>query len=182
MPFLRKNKKMGRKSIRENKSVYQKAREEAGLTRAEASQAMQFVSESRIEKYESGKSPVQPEEILAMAKAYKRPDLCNYYCSHECPIGQEYVPAIEMRDLAGIVLKMLADMNSLEEKKNRLIEITADGKITDQELMDFARIEKGIQDISMSADALTLWVNQMTASDKIDEEKLKEARAAVRRE
>lgn len=49
---------MGKRSIKEDKSVYQLAREEAGMTREEASEAMQFVSDSRIEKYESGKSPV----------------------------------------------------------------------------------------------------------------------------
>ena len=42
---------MGKKSTRENKSVFQLSREEAGMTRAEASEAMEFVSESRIEKY-----------------------------------------------------------------------------------------------------------------------------------
>ncbi len=31
-----------------------------------------------------------------MADCYKNPALCNYFCSHECPIGIEYVPeAIE---------------------------------------------------------------------------------------
>lgn len=32
-------------------SVYQFAREEAGMTREEASEAVEFVSDSRIEKY-----------------------------------------------------------------------------------------------------------------------------------
>ena len=58
---------MGKKSVKEDKSIYQLAREEADMTRAEASEAMAFVSESRIEKYVSGRSPVQPEEVLAMA-------------------------------------------------------------------------------------------------------------------
>ena len=91
---------MGKKSTKEDKSIYQICREEAGLTRAEASEAMSFVSESRIEKFESGKSPVQPEEVLAMAKAYKKPSLCNYYCSHQCPIGNVFVPEVKMKDLA----------------------------------------------------------------------------------
>ena len=121
---------MGKRSIKEDKSVYQLAREEAGMTREEASEAMQFVSDSRIEKYESGKSPVQPEEVLAMEKAYKKPGLCNYYCSHECPIGQEYVPEVKINDLANIVLKTLASMNSLDKAKDRFIEITADGEIS----------------------------------------------------
>lgn len=43
-----------------------------------------------------------------MAEKYKRPSLCNYYCSRQCPIGQQYVPEIEIKELSSIVLEMLA--------------------------------------------------------------------------
>ena len=43
---------MGRKSVRENKNIYQLSREEANMTRAEASEATGFMSESVIEKIE----------------------------------------------------------------------------------------------------------------------------------
>lgn len=170
---------MGKRSIKEDKNIYQLSREEAEMTREEASAAMEFVSPSRIEKYENESSPVHPEEVLAMAKAYKKPALCNYYCSHECPIGQEFVPEVKVKNLAQIVLQMLATMNSLEKAKDRFIEITADGEIADEELLDFAKIEKGIDQIGMAADSLELWVNNMLASGKIDEKKLDEARKEV---
>lgn len=149
------------------------------MTREEASEAMGFVSDSRIEKFETGKSPIQPEEVLAMAKAYKKPSLCNYYCSHECPIGQEYVPEVKVKELSQIVLQMLATMNSLEKAKDRFIEITADGEISEDELADFAKIEQGVEQISMAADSLVLWVNNTIASGKIDEEKLEAARRTL---
>ena len=151
------------------------------MTREEASEAMLFVSDSRIEKYESGKSPVQPEEVLAMEKAYKKPGLCNYYCSHECPIGQEYVPEVKINGLANIVLKTLASMNSLDKAKDRFIEITADGEISEDELADFVKIQDGIEEISMAAESLSLWVSSMVASGKIDEEKLEEVRKALKK-
>lgn len=68
---------------------------------------MDFISESRIEKIESEKVTVQPEDVVAMAAAYKKPALCNYYCSHECRIGQEYVPEIELSSLAEISMGLL---------------------------------------------------------------------------
>ena len=173
---------MGKKSVKEDKSIYQLAREEADMTRAEASEAMDFVSESRIEKYESGRSPVQPEEVLAMARAYKKPGLCNYYCSHECPIGQEYVPEVEVKELAQIVLKTLSSMNSLEKAKDRLIEITADGEISDDELTAFARIEEGIDQISRAADSLSLWVENTIASGKLRKDQLEKARETIQKE
>ncbi|MGM9940408.1 MAG: helix-turn-helix domain-containing protein [Bulleidia sp.] len=170
---------MGKKSIKEDKNIFQLAREEVGLTRAQASEKLVFISESRIEKYESGKSEVHPEEVLAMSKAYKKPLLCNYYCSRMCPIGMENVPEIEMKDLAQIVLKTLATLNTLEEEKDRFIEITADAKVSDDELMDFVRIQKGIEQIGMASDSLAMWMNQMVANGNIDAKRLSEVRAVL---
>lgn len=155
---------MGRKSVRENKNEYQLAREAADLTRAEAAELMQFVSESRIEKIESEKSEPQPDEILAMADAYKKPGLCNYYCSTKCPIGQEYVPHVEVKDLSQITLEMLATLNNLYKDKDRLIEITADGVITPDEMDDFTRIKNQLSQIAMTADSLQLWLDNTIAN------------------
>ena len=171
---------MGKKSVRENKNMYQLSREEAGMTRAEASEAMKFVTESQIEKIESEKSEPHPEEIMAMAEAYKKPSLCNYYCSKECPIGQEYVPEVKIKDLSQIVLEMLASLNALNREKDRLIEITADGIISDNELADFVTIQDKLNQISLTIDSLKLWVNNTIASGAIDKGRLEEARKKIR--
>ena len=83
---------MGRKSTKENKNIYQTSREEMELTRESAAEKLKFISSDRIEKIENEKTLPHPEEVLAMADCYKNPALCNYFCSHECPIGIEYVP------------------------------------------------------------------------------------------
>jgi transcriptional regulator with XRE-family HTH domain len=154
---------MGRKSVRENKNEYQLAREEANLTRAQAAELMQFVSESRIEKIESEKSEPHPDEILAMADAYKKPALCNFYCSTKCPLGQEYIPHVEVKDLSQITLEMLATLNTLNKEKDRMIEITADGVISEDEMEDFTRIKNQLSQIAMTADSLQLWIENTLA-------------------
>lgn len=85
---------MGRESIKENKNVYQLKREELGLSREKASELLECVPPERIEKIDSEKVLPHPEEVLIMADKYKSPELCNYYCSNQCPIGQQYVPEI----------------------------------------------------------------------------------------
>lgn len=162
---------MGKKSTRENKNIYQISRENANLTRDKASEQMDYISADRIEKIESEKSSPRPDEILAMAKCYKTPNLCNYYCSHECPIGQEYIPAVEMKELSQIVLEVLSSLNSLEKVKNRLIDITVDGEISEDEYHDFVSIQSQLNRISLSVDALRLWVDQTIVDGKIDKER-----------
>ena len=104
---------MGKQSTRENKTIYQLCREAAGLTRAEASEKMDAVSDSKIEKFEYETQEPTPYDILQMADAYKRPDLCNYYCSHKCEIGHRYVPEVEMTDLSNIILETIASLNEI---------------------------------------------------------------------
>ena len=164
---------MGKKSIKENKTIYQLHREALNLTREAASNQMDCISADRIEKIESQKSLPHPDEILTMAECYKAPNLCNYFCSHECPIGQKNVPPIKMKDLSQIVLEMLATLNILENDKNRFIEITADGAIDDSEIEDFVSIQAKLNRISMVANTLQLWVEQTSADGIIDKEKLR---------
>ena len=159
---------MGRKSTKENKNIYQISREEAGFTREAAAEALKFISSDRIEKVENEKSLPHPDEILAMADCYKNPTLCNYYCSHECPIGQEYVPEVKLKDLSQITLEMLASLNSLEKEKMRLVEITVDGIISDDEKEDFERIQNQLAQIAMAVDSLQLWVQKAVADGKIN--------------
>lgn len=160
---------MGRKSTKENKNIYQISREEAGLTREAAAEELEFISSDRIEKIESEKSLPHPDEILAMADCYKNPSLCNYYCSHECPIGQEYVPEVKFKELSQITLEMLASLNTLEKEKNRLIEITVDGVISEAEMKDFEKIQEQLAQISLAIDSLELWVQKAIADGRIAE-------------
>lgn len=163
---------MGRKSVKENKSIYQQAREEMGLTRAQASELTGGLSESQIEKIESGKTRPQPEDVLLMAEAYKNPYLCNNYCAKECAIGESYVPALDTKELPQIVLETLAALNAATGQKDRLIEISADGELSDDEVEDFVKIQKQLQSISVSFQALNLWVEKTVATGKVDEKLL----------
>ena len=159
---------MGRKSTKEDKNVYQISREEANLTREAAAEKLEFISSDRIEKIESEKSLPHPDEILAMADCYKNPALCNYYCSHECPIGQEYIPEVAAKDLSVITLEMLSTLNTLAKEKDRMIDIAADGKVTEDEISDFLRIKENLECMSLTIESLKLWVEKTIASGEID--------------
>ena len=161
---------MGRASVRQNKTKFQLVREELGLSRERAAELLETVSPERIEKIESEKCAPYPDEVLTMAQKYKRPGLCNYYCSNQCPIGQTYVPEIKMKELSAIVLEMLASLNCVNREKDRLIEITADGRIDGDEIDDFIRIQEELEKISVTVEALQLWAEKMLANGIIDPE------------
>lgn len=157
---------MGKKSVKENKTAYHISREKMGFSREQAEEATS-ISRDRIARIEGEKTIPQPDEIYQMSKAYNDPSLCNYYCSQICRIGQATVPKIQLKDLSQITLEMLASLNALNKEKERLIEITVDGVISEDEMADFKRIEEHLEQISMAVDSLQLWVKQSIAEGKI---------------
>ena len=159
---------MGRASTKENKNIYQKTREALRLTRETASDLLESITPERIEKVENERCLPHPDEVLVMAEKYKQPSLCNYYCANQCPIGKQYVPEVKIKDLSQIVLEMLASLNAMNKRKERLIEITADGVIGEDELTDFIFIQKELERISITVETLQLWVEQMLATGAID--------------
>lgn len=161
---------MVRSSIKENKNIYHKTREALDLTREAASELLEGISPERIEKIENERSLPHPDEVLLIAEKYKQPSLCNHYCANKCPIGQQYVPEIKIKDLSQIVLEMLASLNSMSKQKERLIEITVDGKITGDELEDFIYIQEELERISIAVETLQLWSERMLATGVIDAE------------
>ena len=167
---------MGKKSTKENKNIYQVCREKLDLTREQAAELLEVISADRIEKIENERSYPHPDEVVIMAEKYKAPELCNKFCALECPIGKEYVPEVAMKELSQITLEMLASLNSVEKKKDRLIEIVADGEIEEAEYEDFVRIQDELEKISLAVEGLQLWVQKMIAEGRIDEEKLEEYR------
>ena len=162
---------MGRVSTKENKNIYQQCREELKLSREKASELLKGITPERIEKIENERSDPHPEEVLLMADGYMAPQLCNHYCANQCPIGKQYTPEIEIKALSQIVLEMVASMNSVRKSQERLIEITVDGEIGDDEIPDFVRIQEELERISVTIETLQFWTEQMIANGKIDNEK-----------
>ena len=157
------------KTINKSKqNIYQICREECELTRERASEMMTGVSASRIEKIEYNLQDPTPYDIVQMADCYKRPDLCNYYCSHKCEIGYRYVPEIEMSELSSIILETIASLDEINPLTGRLIQIARDGKITDDEIKDFAFISHKLDKVSVAIDALNLWVNKTASENNIN--------------
>lgn len=99
-------------------------------------------------------------------------DLCNYYCSHKCTIGDRYVPEIEVSELSTIILETIASLNEINPLTSRLIQIARDGKVTDDEIHDFAYISQKLDEVSLAIDSLNLWVDKTAGENNLNIELL----------
>ena len=80
--------------------------------------------------------------MVLMADLYNAPELITGYCMRECPVHGFLPLATEEKSLEGIALRLLQNFNedSLKNMRDSLIEITADGKITKDELPALEKI------------------------------------------
>ena len=117
--------------------------------------------QSTREKFEYEMQEPAPYDIVQMADAYHRPDLCNYYCSHKCEIGQRYVPEVEVSDLPDIILETIASLNEINP-------------LTSRRIKDFAFISNKLDEISLAIDSLNLWVEKTAGEQGLNMEILRE--------
>ena len=159
---------MGKSSTKENKSIYQLVREEKGYSRAQAADLMTgYIEEYRLVRLENGDVSLQPADVLAMSKAYNKPELRNYYCTHECPIGKIDAPQVKMNsNIHELLVNMLLSLEAVNSNKMRLMEILADGKIQSDEIEDFEKIEKELEHISMAVESIQLWCERAKNENK----------------
>ncbi len=162
---------MGRKSVRENKNVYQTSREKKELSREAASERLVFVSPDRIEKIESGRSAPHPDEVLEMERVYQNPTLSNYYCTHECPIGMKYVEKAELKALPQLTVELLSALHAVEEEEKRLIDISVDGRVSNSERKQFDLILEKLTQLDRSIRGMRIWIEDALNTGKMDDAK-----------
>ncbi len=116
---------------------YFKARKEAAvfdnrLRSRESTSELLGVSVSSMAAYELGTVKSVPVDIVVMmADLYKAPELLNYYCATECPIGKTREIVTERGTVEGMAVRLACalDTRELEEVKRTVLRAAADGRI-----------------------------------------------------
>ena len=79
---------------------------------------------------------------------------------------------ITLSELSNIILETIGSLNEINPLTGRLIQIARDGKISDDEIKDFAYISKKLDEISLAVDSLNLWVDKTAGEHNINIELL----------
>ena len=104
----------------------------------------------------------------------------HYYCSHKCNISDRYVPEVEVSELPNIILESIASLDGINPLTSRLIQIARDGKITANEIKNFAFISKKLDEVSLAIDSLNLWIDKTASENNINIELLNSEKAKLR--
>ena len=145
-------------------NIYRLARKKAAqenplLNSLETAQDVLCIDRQKLLKIEKGQKAPEPADVESMAKVYDAPELRNYYCSSECPLGCDSQPYI-YDDLDKISVRLMAALHFLENANDRIYAILEDGKISENERAEFNSILETLGKISYSAGSLELWARK----------------------
>ena len=117
------------------------------------------IDRTRLARIELGSTIPYQEEVLLMADCYKTPELKGNYCREMCPLGKN-MPKIENEGLDRISLRMLSSLKKINEVKESLLDITADGIITEDEKPELRKIIQTLDEMHEIAENLKNWVEK----------------------
>lgn len=139
------------------------ARDRAGMTRREVAERCPWImSESKLSKLEGGSQRITSEDVDILAQIYADEGLCDTYCHKMCAIGvRRAADQAESRPIYHIVIEMLSALNAANRRKDQIIDILADGKISSEEFADFEEIKKELMRIADVADELQRWTEHV---------------------
>lgn len=143
--------------INENTNVYFQARKKAAiynerLYSREGAAELLGISVSTLADYELGNTKVVPvDKVVLMAELYNCPELKTSYCKNECPIGKTMPLATRITSIEGIALRMVRelDLDEIKQMKKSLIDIAADGIISEEEKPELRDIMIKLNELSV---------------------------------
>ncbi len=156
---------MGRDSVKANENMCFQCRKRAAeyndkLSSREGAAELLGVSVSSLADYELGLTKILPvDKVVLMADAYNAPELKIWYCQTQCPIGRDYrMPSPELNTVERATLNLLKRLRGadIQEVKDKLIDITADGVITGDEKVTLQDIMNFLDDLIQAAGELKL--------------------------
>ncbi|KUO78817.1 MAG: hypothetical protein APF81_14455 [Desulfosporosinus sp. BRH_c37] len=156
---------MAGKATKAAESVFYGARIEAAafndnFNSREGAAEVIGMDRTRLARIELGSINPYPEEVLMMMDAYNAPELGNYHCSRQCPLGKQTVPQIEVAELDRLTIQILSSFQRIDRIKDTLIDITTDGVINMDERPKLAQVMAALDMISANAQSLKLWAEK----------------------
>lgn len=121
------------------------------LSSREGAAELLGMSVSAVSDAELGLTKIMPvDKAVLMADLYNAPELLNYYCLNECPIGCRRAISDKMVDIemATVKLTKVLRKDMVQRIKYALQDIAADGMVGEDEAEEFDRVVDDLREIA----------------------------------
>lgn len=130
------------------------------LSSREGASEVTGIDRTRIARIELGSLTPYPEEVQLLADAYNAPELLNYHCAKQCPIGKCTVVQIKMKEIHQISVQLYNAVKDLPLAVDELFDIAEDGQVTHCEQPRLREVISKLDRITHQANALKLWARK----------------------
>ena len=140
---------MSKYATKANENVFYLARSEAAkfndsLASREGASEMLGTDRTRLARIELGSQDPLPEDVLLMADLYRRPELCNHYCTRICPIGKKTMEPMIEGSLPELAIKSFFAAHDIDQPAEEFLKMMEDGKLDSR---DKQRLEEILPEI-----------------------------------
>lgn len=129
------------------------------LRSREGAAEIMAIDRGRLYRIEKGVTNPYPEEVHLMSGLYNAPELENYFCTNMCPLGKN-IPKADVSSLDRISLRAISILREMDSVQELLIDITADGIISQNEVQDMQKILGTLEELEQITQSLKLWVKK----------------------
>ena len=127
------------------------SKDDERLSSREGAAELLGMSVSAVSDAELGLTKIMPvDKAVLMADLYNAPELLNYYCLNECPIGCRRAISDKMVDIemATVKLTKVLRKDMVQRIKYALQDIAADGMVGEDEAEEFDRVVDDLREIA----------------------------------
>ena len=155
-------------------NLYREAREKYNstsqnpLNRDEAADRL-HVSVATLARYETGESEPGAEVVYAMSKLYENPVIRRRYCANACLIGKEDHQFTKPKSLFESGYGLINANRVLEQFKNELFEVLADGIVDAQEIQRLRAIIPQIKSVQKLLSDIEIEIEKHALKYEIDD-------------
>ena len=118
------------------------------------------IAPSTLANHELGITKNVPvDTVVMMSDLYNAPELKNYYCKHECPIGRTLPIATEHDTLQGITIRLLnaLDDDAIKAMKRELVSMASDGEISEDEKPRLKKAQDALDSLAVVISELRMF-------------------------
>ena len=148
--------------MKNKENLYYRARKEAAesnerLSSRENAAELLGISNSTLANYELSVTKMVPADaVVMMADLYNAPELKAHYCVNDCPIGKGMPIPTEICSIEKITSKVMSALEPLDEAKKKLWAISADGKLTKDNLATVVWLQEYFDSLTITLGELRL--------------------------
>lgn len=123
------------------------------LSRSGAAEVITGITEDSLKKYELGIVKPPNDVVALMADAYNEPELRNWYCANECPLGRD-TQEIEFTVPEHTAIRLYNAITGIQQGVTTLFHILDGGEIKQD-------------DLSAMSEAKTLFIESKKRLDEV---------------